>query len=68
MNTRTGELINLLENDLESSQNDDLISIDEKDMTTKQKKNMKVSLKDNRSKLGKQRLSVIEERRKVFGK
>lgn len=70
MNTKTGELFNVSENDLEDllNQNDDLIRIDREDMTIKQRKTMKVSLKDNRSKLGKQRLSAVEERKKVFGK
>lgn len=59
MGTRTGKLFSL---------NKDLVEVNPEDMTFKQKTEMKVSLHDNRSKLGKQRLSAIEERKAVFGK
>ena len=44
------------------------IPIDPKDMTRKQKSESKVSLNDHRSKLGKQRLTALQERKKVFGR
>ena len=70
MNTRTGELFNADRETLEKmfKMNQDLIEVNPKDMTVKQSENMQVSLNDNRSKLGRQRLSAIEERKRVFGK
>lgn len=44
------------------------VPIDPEDMTRKQRREKKVSLSDYRSKLGKQRLTAIQERKKVFGR
>ena len=71
MNIDTGELFNAdprktLKELLKLNNN--LIQVDQKDMTKKQEKNMHVSLNDNKSKLGKQRLTAIQERKQVFGK
>lgn len=55
MDINTGELKEIKSKDLETllKENEDWVRINEEDMTDKQKKEMKVSLHDHKSKLGK---------------
>jgi len=63
MDTRTGELIS--QDDLALMKSiGDFVTVDDKDMTKKQRKEMKVSLKDHRSKLGK-KLTYERKARKI---
>jgi len=63
MNLETGKIKKYSKDELNQLEQlkQKLIEIEEKDMTEKQKKNMQVSLKDHRSKLGKK---LTEERKK----
>jgi len=60
MNTKTGEILEGVKlEELSKLLTGDLMQVDPDDMTDKQKKEMKVSLHDNRSKLGKKRVSYV---------
>lgn len=61
MDLRTGEINRLNNDNLENFKH--LVEINEEDMTKKQKEDMKVSLKDNKSKLGK----LLKSKRKELG-
>jgi len=69
MDTRTGELYKF-KNEEELKKKiiefrGDLVEIKESEMTEKQKKNMRVSLYDNRSILGKRRIRSRRERNRL---
>ena len=61
MNTKTGEIIPFDElMKLSLWEQEDYIDINDDELTEKQRKNRKVSLKDNRSVLGKKRIKAVK--------
>ncbi len=71
MNVYTGELRQMTAEELDKlskMEDNPWLQINQNDITRKQKRERKVSLNDHRSKLGKQRLTAIQERKGVFGR